>query len=276
MNQLSAEKRTKIIQLIVEGNSLRSCSRIADVSINTVTKLLIDVGQACWKFHDQMVTRINCKRLECDEMWSFVYCKQKNIKDSDNDQIGDAWTFIGMDTDTKLVISWWVGSRTKDSTEIFFEDLCTRLSSKKLQLTTDGFKSYPEVILSQFENIDLDYAQLEKKYGIAPNKDGTPNDKKRYIGADKTVVFGEPKKELISTSYIERQNLTIRMGNRRFARKTNAFSKKLENHCYSLAIHFVYYNFIRIHKTLRVPPAMEAGLIKRLMTFEDILKLTDK
>lgn len=273
MNRLPLEKRCQIIQLLVEGCSLRSCSRIADVSINTVTKLLIDVGRACSKFHDQQVTGVDCQRLQCDEIWAFVYCKKKNVTDKSEEADGDAWTFIGMDADTKLVISWYVGARTLESTETFLDDLCPRLSSRWVQLTTDGFSSYPQAVIARFDEVDLDYAQLVKRYGIKPNKDGTPNKRHRYIGADRITVLGNPKREFVSTSYLERQNLTVRMSNRRFTRKTNAFSKKIENHCLSQAIHFVYYNFARIHKSLRVTPAMQAGLTKRPMTFKEIVNL---
>lgn len=224
------------------------------------------------KFHDEHVQNVQCRRLELDEVWAFVYCKQKNAtKDEESD--GDAWTFIGMDSDTKLVISWYVGPRTLESTESFIQDLSPRITSRWVQLTTDGFPSYPQAVIASFDEVDLDYAQLVKKYGVKPNKDGTPNKRRRYIGADRVTVLGSPKKELISTSYMERQNLTVRMGNRRFTRKTNAFSKKIEYHCYSLAIHFMYYNFARIHKTLRVTPAMQAGLTKKPITFKEIVSL---
>jgi IS1 family transposase len=272
MNKLSLDKRCKIVQLLVEGNSLRSCSRIVDSSINTVTNVLVSVGKACMKFQDQMIIGVECNRLEIDEIWAFIQRKSKGVFDQKRDNTGDAWTFIGMDSDTKLVIAWYVGERTLLSTKIFMRDLASKISTN-VQLTTDGFSAYPEAVRLAFD--DIDYAQLDKQYGIGKNKSGVWDKRKRYVGAEKKIISGNPEKQFISTSYIERQNLTLRMSNKRFARKTNAFSKKLENHCYSLALHFCYYNFIRIHSTLRVPPAMEAGLIKKVMNIEDLVKMSE-
>lgn len=274
MNKLPIEKKIKIIQLLVEGNSLRSTSRIVDCSINTVTKLLVDVGSACWKFHDEKVTGLNCKRIQCDEIWSFVYSKEKN-KPQDIENAGDVWTWTAIDADTKLIVGWMVGNRDVDSAVTFMTDIESRLT-RKVQLTTDGLHSYLNAVGESFGD-NIDFAQLVKMYG----KDGSGNStEKKYspaecIGCKKHIVSGNPDPAHISTSFVERQNLTMRMHMRRFTRLTNAFSKKIENHCYAIALHFVYYNFVKIHKTLRVPPAMEAGLIKRLMTIEDIVRLTD-
>lgn len=274
MNKLPIEKRVQIINLLVEGNSLRSTSRIADVSINTVTKLLVDVGSSCWKFHDEKVVNLTSRRIQCDEIWSFVYSKEKN-KPANVANAGDVWTWTAIDADSKLIVGWFVGNRDADSANTFMQDIESRLN-RRVQLTTDGLNSYLEAVTDSFGS-QIDFAQLVKLYG----KEGSAaSTEKKYspaecIGCKKNVVSGNPDPAHISTSFVERQNLTMRMHMRRFTRLTNAFSKKIENHCYAIALHFVYYNFVKIHKSLRVPPAMEAGLIKRLMTIEDIVRLAD-
>ncbi|WP_121353164.1 IS1 family transposase [Flavisolibacter nicotianae] len=275
MNKLPLQKRVQIINLLVEGNSLRSTSRIADVSINTVTKLLVDVGRACEKFHDETVKGITAKRVQCDEIWSFVYSKQKNVPEGMEDYAGDVWTWVGIDADTKLVVSWHVGQRDAYAAHEFMQDVKARLANK-VQLTTDGLRAYLDAIGSHF-GADIDFAQLVKLYGgeSGNSKQERKYSPTEYIGAKKTIVSGQPDEKHISTSYVERQNLTMRMHMRRFTRLTNAFSKKVDNHCHAIALHFVYYNFVKIHKSLRVPPAMQAGLIKRLMSIEDIVKLAD-
>jgi IS1 family transposase len=273
MNQLSLEKRTQIINLLVEGNSLRSCSRLADVSITTVCKLFVEVGTACQKFHDDMVVDISAKRIECDEIWAFVYAKQKNAEHTGNSDAGDAWTWTAIDPDTKLILSWLVGKRDAESANTFMHDVASRLNSQ-VQMTTDGLKKYVAAVEKAFEG-HIDYAQLVKIYGKG-ERDGKIDNRIQYIGADRITISGNPDPAHISTSMVERQNLTMRMHMRRFTRKTNAFSKKLENHKHSVAIHFVWYNFVRIHKTLRVTPAMEAGLTDRLMEISDMVKLTEK
>jgi IS1 family transposase len=249
---------------------------MADVSINTVTKLLVDVGRACDKFHNETIMGIQAKRVQCDEIWSFVYSKQKNIPEGMEDYAGDVWTWVGIDADTKLVISWMIGSKDAESGKVFIEDLAKRITNR-IQLTTDGHHAYLEAVDASFDRF-IDYAMLQKIYG---NAEGGKKAEKKYspaecVGTQKKVISGNPDPKHISTSYIERQNLTMRMHMRRFTRLTNAFSKKIENHAYAIALHFVYYNFVNIHKTLRVPPAMEAGLIKRLMSIEDIVRLADK
>ncbi len=275
MNKLSTKERANIIRLLVEGNSLRSCSRIADVSINTVTKLLVDVGGACLQFHNDNVVNVNSKRIECDEIWSFVYAKEKNVEYSDKskeDGAGDAWTWVGIDADTKLVVSFLVGNRDAASANDFMHDVAARLRNR-VQLTTDGFKPYLKAVEHAFDD-EIDFAQLIKIYG---SPEGNVNEKRyspaKCTGAEKKWVSGDPIPEHISTSYVERQNLTMRMAMRRFTRLTNAFSKKIENHIYANALHFVYYNFCRIHKSLRVTPAMEAKLTTKPMTIEDIANL---
>lgn len=274
MNKLSIEKRAQIVNLLVEGNSLRSTSRIADVSINTVTKLLVDVGKACQKFHDEKVVMVNSRRLQVDEIWSFVYSKEKN-KPANKEGAGDAWTWTGIDADSKLVVSWFVGSRDADSAYEFMMDLASRLVYK-VQLTTDAYRVYINAVAEAFGS-QIDYAQLIKIYGRATNE---TNPERRYspaecLGTEKRIVTGNPDEKEISTSYVERNNLTMRMHMRRFTRLTNAFSKKLENHCYAIALHFVYYNFCKVHKTLRVTPAMEAKLMKKPMTIEEVVRLAD-
>lgn len=276
MNKLPLQKRVQIINLLVEGNSLRSCSRIADVSINTVTKLLVDVGAACQKFHDEKVVGIRSERIQADEIWSFIYAKDKNAtQEQKKEGAGDAWTWTAIDADSKLIVSWYVGDRSFISAREFMQDVASRLSNR-VQLTTDGHKAYLNAVDDAFDG-QIDYAQLIKIYG---NPEGNGNEK-RYspaecTGTEKYVVSGQPQEKFISTSYVERQNLTMRMHMRRFTRLTNAFSKKLENHSYAIALHFVYYNFVKIHKSLRVPPAMQAGLIKRLMTIEDIVRMSEE
>lgn len=275
MNKLPIEKRVKIINLLVEGNSLRSTSRICDCSINTVTKLLVEVGRACEKFHDETVINVQSKRVQCDEIWSFVYAKEKN-KPDEMKNVGDVWTWTAIDADTKLIVSWNVADRSPQAAKEFMVDVAARLANR-VQLTTDGYKPYLEAVYGAFD-LDIDYSMLVKLYG---GSDGQNLSEKKYSpakfsGSKKTWVSGEPEDKHISTSYVERQNLTMRMHMRRFTRLTNAFSKKIENHCHAIALHFVYYNFVKQHKTLRITPAMAAGLIKRFMSIEDIVRLTDK
>ena len=276
MNKLPIEKRTQIIQCLVEGMSLRSTSRIADVSINTVTKLLVEVGAACQKFHDETVINVTSKRVQCDEIWSFVYAKDKNVEGAvaAPDRAGDVWTWTGIDADSKLIVSWLVGTRDADCAYQFMHDIAARLKNR-VQLTTDGYKPYLKAVDSAFDG-DIDFAQLVKIYGKAEGH----NNERRYsaaefTGSEKKIIEGRPDEAHISTSYVERQNLTMRMHMRRFTRLTNAFSKKIENHCHAIALHFVYYNFAKIHKTLRVTPAMEAKLTKKPMTIQEIVMLAD-
>ena len=272
MNKLPIEKKIQIINLLVEGNSLRSTSRIADVSINTVTKLLVDTGKACEKFHNETVVNVKTKKIQADEIWSFVYSKEKNIPQGMEDYAGDVWTWTAIDADSKLIVSWYVGQRDLISATDFMKDVASRLANR-VQLTTDGHRPYLQAVENAFDG-EIDYAMLQKLYGQPEGK----HNEKRYspaqcIGTECNIVHGRPEEKHISTSYVERQNLTMRMGMRRFTRLTNAFSKKIENHCYAIALHFVYYNFVRQHKTLRVTPAMAAGLTKRFMSLEDVVRL---
>ena len=275
MNKLSIEKRTQILNMLLEGSSLRATSRMADVSINTVTKLLVDAGKACQTFHNETVMNVASKRIQCDEIWSFVYAKDKNApaEMKEAGEAGDVWTWVGIDADSKFVISWLVGDRSSETAIPFMHDLASRLANK-VQLTSDGHKVYLIAIEEAFTNID--YAILHKIYG----KGGGKGSDARYspaecIGIEKVPVMGNPDEKHISTSYIERQNLTMRMHMRRFTRLTNGFSKKVENHCYALALHYMYYNFIKIHKTLRVTPAMEAKITGKLFEISDIVRMID-
>jgi IS1 family transposase len=278
MNQLPLSTRTQIIQLLVEGNSLRATSRITGCSINTVTKLLVDVGRACQKFHDEKVVNVTAKKIQADEIWSFCYAKEKNVPEEMKGKgvAGDVYTWTALDADTKLIVSYYVADRSAESAYIFMQDVAGRLKNR-VQLTTDGYKPYLDAVEDAFAG-QIDYAQLVKIYG---GESGTTTNERKYSptefnGSKKTKVLGQPDAKHISTSHVERQNLTMRMHMRRFTRLTNAFSKKIENHCYAIALHFVYYNFAKIHKTLRVTPAMEAGLTKDIMSIEEIVKLTDK
>lgn len=276
MNKLSITKRVQIINLLVEGSSLRATSRIADVSINTVSKLLVDVGRACEKFHDEAVMHVESQRIQCDEIWSFVYSKQKNVPEGMHETAGDVWTWTCIDADTKLIISWYVGNRDAEAAHLFMNDVATRIKRKPGQITTDGLHEYQSAVLDAFGS-QVNFAQLIKQYAKGGNAATT---ERKYspadcIGTKKNIVFGTPDREHISTSFVERQNLTMRMHMRRFTRLTNAFSKKVENHAYAVALHFVYYNFVKQHKTLRITPAMAAGLTKRFMSIEDVVKLAD-
>lgn len=275
MNQLPLSTRAQIIKMMVEGNSLRAISRMTGASFNTIVKLLVNVGRACSIFHYETVKNLKTRRVECDEAWSFVAKKEKNVVNPESgDGVGDVWTWVGMDSETKLVISWLVGERDADTANYFMEDVASRLTSK-VQLTTDGLKAYLEAVDNAFGN-DIDYAMLVKIYSQGIREDERKYSPAQFTSAKKTRVTGNPDPAKVSTSYIERQNLTMRMHMRRFTRLTNAFSKKLENHCHSIALHFVFYNFCRIHQTLRVTPAMEAGLTQDIMSYEELVLLIDK
>ena len=274
MNKLSTEKRKQIIHLLVEGNSLRATSRIVGCSINTVTKLLVDVGAACANYQDKTLRNLTCKRIQCDEIWSFCYAKEKNVPEKLKGTFGygDVYTWTALDADTKLIVNFLVGRRDGSFAKIFIDDLAGRLNNR-VQITTDGHKVYLEAIENAF-GCEIDYAMLIKLYG----ESGTKEDQRKYSpaecsGTEKRPISGNPEKKYISTSYVERQNLTMRMSMRRFTRLTNAFSKKIDNLYFAVALHFMYYNFCRIHKTLRVTPAMEAGVTDHVWEIEEIIKL---
>ncbi len=275
MNKLDTKTRKLIIRCLVEGQSIRATARTADVSKNTVSKLLIDAGKACADYQDKALRDLPCKRIQVDEIWSFIYAKEKNVARAKSapPEAGDVWTWTAIDAETKLVPSWRVGDRSGETAIDFMDDLRSRLANR-VQLTSDGHKPYLEAVEGAFGG-DVDYAQLVKIYGKA--KDG----EKRYspptcIGARKRSVEGKPDPAHVSTSYVERNNLTMRMSMRRFTRLTNAFSKKIENHTHSVALHFMYYNFCRQHKSLEgISPAMAAGVTERLWDIEDIVRIID-
>lgn len=273
MNRMPLAQRAQILGFLVEGMSLRAASRLADCSINTVTKLLVDVGMACAEFQDNALRNLTCRRIQCDEIWSFVGAKQKNVPEERRGEfgVGDVWTWTAIDADTKLIASWMVGSRDGDAARAFMGDLAPRLANR-VQLTTDGHRVYLDAVEEAFA-WDIDYAMLVKHYGEGPQGPDRKYSPAEYVSAEKRRITGRPDKAHVSTSFVERQNLTMRMSCRRFTRLTNAFSKKVENHAHAVALHFMYYNFGRIHKTLRVTPAMEAGVAKHVWSLEEIAAL---
>ena len=273
MNKLTHDKRVQVLNLLVEGNSMRATARIADVAFNTVAKLFIDTAKVCAEYQDQAFLNLTCKRLQLDEIWSFVYAKAKNVPDEKRGQAGDVWTWVAIDADTKLVPSWRIGNRDSITACEFVKDLAGRLANR-VQITADGHKPYLVAVDAAFGS-DVDFAQLIKIYGelAEGQKRYSPAD---CIGTKKSKVIGNPDMCCVSTSFVERQNLTMRMSIRRFTRLTNAFSKKIENHAHSVALHYMHYNFVRIHKTLRVSPAMAAGVTDRLWTIGDIVSLVEK
>lgn len=276
MNRLNLQKRAQILSCLVEGNSLRATARMTDTAINTVVKLLIDVGQACAKYQDKALRNLKCKRIQCDEIWQFCYAKAKNVPEDKKGQFGygDIWTWVAICADSKLVPSWLVGNRDAETANEFMADLASRFSNR-LQLTTDGLKVYLEAVEGAF-GADIDFAMLVKIYGESMEQ----KMEKRYSpakfgGSIREVITGNPDPKSISTSYAERQNLTMRMSMRRFTRLTNGFSKKVENLAHAVSLHFMHYNFGRIHKTLRVTPAMEAGVSDHVWTLKEIAALAD-
>jgi IS1 family transposase len=275
MNKLSTEKRTAVVAALVEGNSIRSTVRMTGVAKNTVVKLLVDLGAACARYQDETLRNLPCRRLQCDEIWSFVGAKDKNVPAEKRGKfgVGSVWTWTAIDADTKLVPSFLIGTRDLGSAFTFISDLASRLRHR-VQLTTDGYSAYLSAVEDAFGG-DIDYAMLQKIYGTDPAGE------KRYspaqcIGTRCEVIQGDPDPKHISTSYSERQNLTMRMSMRRFTRLTNAFSKKVENHAAAVAVYFMYYNFGRVHQTLRVTPAMEASVSDHVWTIAEIVALLDR
>jgi IS1 family transposase len=275
MNRLSTAERARIVGCLVEGMSIRATVRVTGAAKNTVTKLLVDLGRACEEYQDKALRNLPCKRLQCDEIWAFCYAKQKNVPDELHGVFGygDVWTWTAICADTKIVPSWLVANRSADAAKVFIDDLAGRLANR-VQVTTDGHNAYVQAIENAFGS-EVDYAMLWKLYG----NEGMPKDAaRRYspsevTGAKKIRISGKPDVDHVSTSHAERQNLTMRMSMRRFTRLTNAFSKKVDNLAAAVALHFMYYNFGRIHQTLRVTPAMEAGVSDHVWTLEEIAGL---
>lgn len=273
MNTLSQADKVRIVGALVEGNSIRSTSRMTGIARNTITKLLVDLGTACMKFHDEHVRNVRVRRLQCDEIWAYIGAKAKNVS-AEKKEIGwgDVWTWVGIDADTKLVVSYLVGGRGADWAMDFMKDAASRIHGR-VQITTDGHKAYLTAVEEAF-GADVDYAQLHKIYGASLENEA------RYspatcIGCEMKEVTGNPDPKHVSTSFVERQNLTMRMHIRRFTRLTNAFSKKIDNHAYAVALHFMYCNYVRIHQTLRVTPAMEARLSDHAWTIQELVEMGD-
>lgn len=275
MNQLDTARRTSIVRCLIEGYSIRSTVRMTGASKNTIVKLLVELGAACSEFMDGAMRNLSCQRIQADEIWSFVYAKQKNVpaKVAERQIAGDIWTWLAIDADTKLVPCWMLGQRDALSAREFIDDLAGRLANS-IQLTTDGLKVYVNAVDRAFGE-EIDYAQLHKVYG--ENSEG----QKRYspagcVGCTKQNLTGDPDPRHVSTSYVERQNLNMRMGMRRFTRLTNAFSKKVENLAASVALYYTYYNFGRVHQTLKTTPAIKAGIADHVWTVEEIVGLLEK
>ena len=277
MKKLAPADRARIIHLLCEGSSIRAVTRLTGASKNTVIKLMIDAGRACAIYHDEHVRDLTAKRVQVDEIWSFTYAKQKNVADAKAAPYGagDTWTWTAIDADSKLILSWFVGGRDSECALWFMKDVARRLSNR-VQLTSDGHGPYLSAVEAAFGS-DIDYAMLIKIYG-APSRSHEAS--RRYsptdcVGTRRDTITGTPDPAHISTSYAERANLTMRMHMRRFTRLTNAFSKKIENHAHSMALFTTYYNFVRIHKTLRVTPAMAAGVTDKLWEVSDIVALLE-
>ncbi len=275
MNTFSKERRAQVVAALVEGNSIRSTVRMTGVAKGTVLKLLVNLGRACDEYQRHTLVNLRCKRIQCDEIWCFVYAKEKNVPTEKKGQLGygDAWTWTALDADSKLAVSWLVGERDAGYATEFINDVASRVATR-IQLTTDGLRAYLEAVKGAF-GADVDYAMLVKLFGEAPEAE------KRYspaqcIGCERRLVEGNPDPRHVSTSFVERQNLTMRMSMRRFTRLTNAFSKKIENLEAAVALHFMWYNFGRIHQTLRVTPAMEAGVTDHVWSVEEIVGLLDR
>jgi IS1 family transposase len=273
MNRLDKARSAQVVRCLIEGCSIQATVRMTGVSKNTIVKLLVDLADACVGYHDAHVRNLKVRRLQCDEIWNFVGAKAKNVTlEQKAEGWGDTWTWTAIDADTKLCVSYLVGGRDASWAKEFMDDCASRISGR-VQITTDGHRAYLEAVEGAFGG-DADFAVLQKIYGASmePERQYSPA---RCIGCDMKVVSGNPDPKHVSTSYVERQNLTMRMSMRRFTRLTNAFSKKVENHCAAVALYFMYYNFCRIHQTLRVTPAMEAGLTDHVWTLEELTGLMD-
>jgi IS1 family transposase len=275
MNKLDHAERARILHLLCEGNSIRATTRLTSASKKAVSKLLVDAGQAAAWYQDRVFHNLTCRRIQVDEIWAFIYAKQKNVETAKSapDGAGDVWTWTAIDAETKLIPSWFVGGRDAECASWFMNDLASRLANR-VQLTSDGHKAYLEAVEGAF-GADVDYAMLVKLYGASPDSAKGRYSPAECTGAIKTPIEGQPDPKHISTSYSERSNRTVRMHTRRFTRLTNAFSKKLENHAHSVALFAMYYNFVRIHRTLRTTPAMAANVTNRLWEIGDIVDVLE-
>jgi len=276
MNKLDTAARVRILNMLCEGSSMRAVARVCDVSFNTVAKLLIDAGLACARFHDEAVRDVQATRVECDEIWSFCYAKQRNVAKAKAapDRAGDVWTWTALDADSKMIVSYLIGGRDSEYALAFMDDLRGRLRHR-VQLTTDGHKAYLRAVEESFHG-DIDYAQLVKHYGPTPEGRTTRYSPAECIGIEKKTISGRPDEQKVGTSYVERSNLSMRMHMRRYTRLTNAHSKKFENHCHMVALYTVWYNFVRINSAVKVSPAMAANVTQRLWSMGDIVALIDK
>ena len=271
MNRLNRTKQAQVVAALVEGNSVNATERMTGVAKHTILKLLADLGSACAEYQDRSFSNLKCRRIQCDEIWQFCYSKAKNVPEKKKGQFGygDVWTWVAIDADTNLVPSFMVGNRDGQTAKVFIDDLAERLAHR-VQLTTDGLKVYLNAVEDSF-GADIDYAMLHKIY--ESSQEETRYSPAECVSCKSQNIMGDPDPKHVSTSYVERQNLSMRMGMRRFTRLTNAFSKKVENHAYSVALYYMHYNFARIHKTLRVTPAMEAGVSGHVWSIEEIAAL---
>ena len=275
MNRLLRTRQVQVISALVEGMSIRSTCRLTGVAKGTVLKLLVAVGGVCNAYQRQTLRQLSCTRIQCDEIWSFCYAKAKNVPKGKQRTFGygDVWTWVALDADTKLVPCWLVGDRSRQTAEQFMKDLASRLAHR-VQLSTDGYRGYLDAVEDAFGS-DIDYAMIIKEFGIEPHPESTRYSPFYCTGVHKTRIMGHPDKAKVSTSYAERQNLSMRLGMRRMTRLTNGFSKKVDNLRAAVALYFMHYNFCRIHQSLRVTPAMEAGVTKKLWSVEDLVGLLD-
>ncbi len=276
MNKLSKDKQIRVLSALVEGCSIRATVRMTGVAKNTIVKLLAEIGKACDRYQDKALRNLPCAVIQADEIWSFCYAKEKNVPDQFKGTFGygDVWTWVAMDSESKLVVSWLVGQRDAEYAHEFMRDVASRLSSR-VQLTTDGLNSYLSAVREAFHD-DIDFAQLVKLYGDSERTNESRYSPPKCNGCRRNAISGMPDVDRISTSHVERQNLTMRMAMRRFTRLTNAFSKKIENLQHAVALHFMHYNFCRIHQTLKMTPAMACAVTDRVWSLEDVLALLDQ
>lgn len=272
MNKLKTDKQKAIVAALVEGNSIRATCRMTGAAKGTVLKLLVAIGEACYDYQDKMLRNLTCKRIQCDEIWAFCYAKAKNVPEDHRGEFGygDVWTFTAIEAQTKLIINWHIGRRDLYNATIFMKDLASRIKNR-VQLTTDGHKMYLGATEEAFGG-EIDFSQLIKLYGNSPESE-VRYSPAECTGIEKKQIAGNPDEKHVSTSYVERQNLTMRMNMRRFTRLTNGFSKKAYNMACAVSLHFMYYNFCRVHQTLRVTPAMEAGVTDHVWRIEDLVGL---